>query len=163
VQAQQVGATVNSTGGAMLVAAGDVTQGSTSAVGGLLTVRGGDVTAGTGQVGGDLLLRSGVPTSGARGNVSIGGLVPNAQGMRNGVYLQDATALPTGAPTGGLFWYSNGGVPAFRTAANNILQLDAISAASATAGGLVAIPATCAEFITVTYNGNTRKLAAFAA
>lgn len=79
------------------------------------------------------------------------------------IYVGDATTPPTANSVDGHIYYGTGGVPAWRTEAGNIVVLSAVSAATASAGGGAAVPLTVSEFLTLTYNGNTRKIALFAA
>jgi hypothetical protein len=87
---------------------------------------------------------------------------PNYQSMSNGLYITDATTAPTGNPATGHFSWSNSGVPAWRTSAGDICIWNLTTAATATAGGGAAVPATVSEFMTITYKGNTRKIPLFA-
>lgn len=53
---------------------------------------------------------------------------PNWQGMDIGLFVGDNSAAPSGNPTSGHFYYSNAGVPTFRTSGGAIINLNTSSA-----------------------------------
>ncbi len=134
---------------------------------GAAIMQGGSVTgAGGTPKAGNCGILFGTTAEPKTGNLAIGADPdgPAYGGGQGAMYMADAVANPTTGSSGGFLMYSNGaGKPGFVTAAGNILIFDVLTTASATAGGVVAIPATCQEFMTITFLGNTRKIALFAA
>lgn len=53
---------------------------------------------------------------------------PNWQSMDRGLFVGDASSAPSGNPASGHFYYSNSGVPTFRTSSGAIINLDTSSA-----------------------------------
>lgn len=133
---------------------------SPSGTGGKFTWRGQNMTGVT-STGGELSAVPGTGTS-INGNLSFMASPVSWQSMGFGLFIGDRTAAPTGNPTAGHFHWSEGGVPADRTAAGNITIWSMITASSASAGAATALPALPAEYATVTYNGNVRKLPLYA-
>lgn len=82
----------------------------------------------------------------------------NAQSMVGGIFFADKTTAPTGNPTAGHYYWSDGGVPAFRTANGDVLIVNATSATTANTGANGAPPAQVAEYMVITFKGNTRKV-----
>jgi hypothetical protein len=78
------------------------------------------------------------------------------------VAVLDRIAEPTAGTAGMYFFYSQNGRPTWRTGAGDRIEWNSTSAAGATAGGGAALPATVAEFLTIQFNGNVRKIPLYA-
>ncbi len=159
----QATSAVGGTGGPIIITGGVTSGASGTRTGGFVSLISG---AGQSQ-GGDLRMVFGTGAGATTiGNFSFGGTTANTawNSMAGGSFIADRGAAPTGNPTAGYYlWSETGGLPSWRNVAGDIMIWTLTSANSATAGGVIAIPATCIEFLTVNYKGNVRKVALFAA
>jgi hypothetical protein len=97
-------------------------------------------------------------------NIYIGTL-PGSLGLGSGsagtILVCNGTG-PGSQPTGGFQLWSVSGIPAWLTSAGDGVAWNMTSSTSASAG-TYAFPDSVVEFMTITYNGNTRKIPLFAA
>ena len=78
-------------------------------------------------------------------------------------YVGDAATVPTANVVSGCTVYSNTSVFSFRNGnanGGNRIEFTCVSSATATQGA-AAIPALAQEFMDISYNGNSRKIALF--
>jgi hypothetical protein len=88
---------------------------------GRLVLSGGIGATGTGT-GGDVLLHPGAGVA-AYGNVAIGDLPASFQAMQLGIFILNATAVPTGNPSGGGFLYVSSGALKYRGSSGTVTTI----------------------------------------
>ena len=156
---------IQSTGGAVTY---DIAVTASASATGTRATLGGQPVSGAGAFGGPVQLLPGTASGSATqsGNLEIfgtsGSVLDNSAAFV--AYVKDRQSVPTAGPTNsGLWlWSDTGGLLTTMSVAGNSLRFDNLTSASAT-GGAATIPALAVEFMTVTRNGNTRKVALFAA
>ena len=157
------------TGKSLTLKAGDMTH-ATLGVGGPTVISGGD----GGLRGGDLALVAGRGLAdngdgghtyvlsasrtgtGVAGNLGLIDVPAAWESMSRGLFVGDAAAAPTANPASGLFLWSDGGLPSWRTSAGTILKWGAAAATASAGAG--ALPATPEKFLTVTEGGTVYKI-----
>jgi hypothetical protein len=114
----------SATAGSAQTVIGHAATTATFLVGGL-TVNDGGLDADTRFEGNTLPFMFFMDASAATENIAlVTTAAPNWQTMDRGLFIGDSSTAPTGNPSAGHFYYSNGGVPTFRTSGGAIINLD---------------------------------------
>ena len=88
-------------------------------------IKTGDDNSGA-NLSGSILLDTGTTVGGTRGGVAFfnGNVAPTWNSLQRGIFVGNATAIPTGNPTAGFYMYGNSGVPTFRNTSGNVVKLE---------------------------------------
>lgn len=97
------------------------TTGIASATGGPLNLIATDCT-GTTSIGGEVLIRGGTGTT-RNGNVHFHAHAANSQSMGSGIFIGNASSVPTGNPASGGFLYVNAGALTYRGSSGTVTVL----------------------------------------
>ncbi len=125
---------------------------------GQLVLASGDITGSGILTGANTLIRGGHGT--INGNISFGADIANSQGMQDGIFLGNCSALPSGNPIGGLFHFSSSGNPSWRNSNGNTTTLDGYVSASAT-GGALTPPVLVSKYMSIILGGTSYKVALY--
>ena len=152
--------------GRSIVEGGTTTSGTGARQAGAAILQGGSATtAGGTPLPGNVGILFGTTLVPKTGNLSIG-FDPDSPAYGGGegvLYFRDAVTDPTTGSATGFIMYSTAGKLGLFTGAGNGLIFDCLTSASATAGAGAVTPVTVAEFMTITFLGNTRKVALYLA